>query len=784
MNYLIRAFNYLQHHKLSLFTCSAALTALCLLPLWGKPFDMDIRIMLPQGKGQSISRDLSLLEHSPLSAGVFILVQGNASSPEELAEVADQLVASLEGKDINFIDFSSASYPQAMSFLIDNAPRLMGTEELVRLARSLKPERLRAQLAENRRLLISFQGMPLKDLIRRDPIGLRTVLAARFAPFANLPQVRIASGRLISPDAHSLLLTAQTNIPVTDASGSARIINQIASVRSSLPHGITVDLISGHALAVANAETLQRDLTLISFISPLFFAILFLSLIRSPRALLLYFTPLVGLAAAMGAVAASASSLSAIVIAFGAVLLGIAEDYGMYIYFAMASHPERPGEALAAVSKPIIFTAATTCASFAVFLLSDIPGQRQLAVYFLAGLGASVAFSLIVLPQMLSNLPTPTPRTPEPSSPRRHTTLAVCLCVLLTAVCAWGALGLRFDSDLRNLGVMPESVRQAELRLATAFGDVRGRAVLFVHGKDMNEALRRNEQIWDIIRRDLPEAKAVSLAPLLPSVETQLTNLGHWRDFWSVERIKKTQRLVASEAAVLGFTQGAFAPLKDTISSDHGTLGTETLKRYGLDTAATLFAQSAPDGVRTFLTLVPDSPDVLSYFSPEREKELGAHLVSSTRFRQALEQSMKSEIALLLGTSAIVVALLTAILYRNPRRFFIAMTPAWLGLAAVLGWLGATATPLNIFHIAALPLVIGMGVGFGIFLVSTEDRDMPLATRKAMLTTGLSTLGGFGALALAKHPALHSMGLTVLIGIGVALTMALLILPLLVRIQR
>ena len=54
-------------------------------------------------------------------------------------------------------------------------------------------------------------------------------------------------------------------------------------------------------------------------------------------------------------------------------------------------------------------------------------------------------------------------------------------------------------------------------------------------------------------------------------------------------------------------------------------------------------------------------------------------------------------------------------------------------------------------------------------------------TARAVLLAGLTTLAGFGALVLARHPALHSIGLTVLLGIGAAMPTALLVIPALRR---
>jgi predicted RND superfamily exporter protein len=54
-------------------------------------------------------------------------------------------------------------------------------------------------------------------------------------------------------------------------------------------------------------------------------------------------------------------------------------------------------------------------------------------------------------------------------------------------------------------------------------------------------------------------------------------------------------------------------------------------------------------------------------------------------------------------------------------------------------------------------------------------------SERAVLISGLTTLAGLGGLVLAKHPALHSIGLTVFLGIGAAIPGALLVIPALYR---
>jgi predicted exporter len=144
-----------------------------------------------------------------------------------------------------------------------------------------------------------------------------------------------------------------------------------------------------------------------------------------------------------------------------------------------------------------------------------------------------------------------------------------------------------------------------------------------------------------------------------------------------------------------------------------------------------------------------------------------------------LGQAMATDV-LWFGTTAFVaIALFTAFLFRNIYQTALALLPVGGGVTAVLAMMHLAGHSLNLFHIVAIPLVMGLGADYGIFMVCRKDAALYHGTLKAVLFSALSTLAGFGALILARHPALFSMGLTVLTGITTALIMALFVIPLL-----
>ena len=124
-------------------------------------------------------------------------------------------------------------------------------------------------------------------------------------------------------------------------------------------------------------------------------------LLRSLRSIWVFLIPLAVLAVSGVAVLAVYGSVSAITVGFGAVLLGITVDFGLHVYYALRSGEAPPEQTVAEVARPVLFGALTTIGAFAVLLFSDLPGQRQLAVFSIAGLIAALALALLVLPHLL-----------------------------------------------------------------------------------------------------------------------------------------------------------------------------------------------------------------------------------------------------------------------------------------------------------------------------------------------------------------------------------------------
>jgi predicted RND superfamily exporter protein len=134
--------------------------------------------------------------------------------------------------------------------------------------------------------------------------------------------------------------------------------------------------------------------------------------------------------------------------------------------------------------------------------------------------------------------------------------------------------------------------------------------------------------------------------------------------------------------------------------------------------------------------------------------------------------------ALMVGLNIIILTFLL----RSIKPICIMMLGLTLGVGALVATLKVTGITLNLFNILAFPLVLGVGVDYGIYIVVAlhgADPARELRTvMKPVLLSGLTGIVGFGSLAWAENPALRGLGLVCSIGVAwCVLAMFVFVLP-------
>ncbi|MEA3187333.1 MAG: uncharacterized protein QOD99_1163 [Chthoniobacter sp.] len=131
----------------------------------------------------------------------------------------------------------------------------------------------------------------------------------------------------------------------------------------------------------------------------------------------------------------------------------------------------------------------------------------------------------------------------------------------------------------------------------------------------------------------------------------------------------------------------------------------------------------------------------------------------------------KSKLALLSAAMMLFNVVLLAFLYRRAEPLLILMVSLALSIGAMVACLKLFGFALNLFNVLAFPLVLGVGVDYGIYILlalrQPGDREHAFATIiKPVLLAGLTAIVGFASLCLAHNPALRGLGIVCALGVA------------------
>ncbi len=870
----------------------AGLFIFCALFVSRQQLSEDISLFLPD-YNQALLERYAAFQHSPVARMVFFTLDLKADvDPDKAAELFSQGASVLrQGLPSEFF---ARLYPENIipnpSALLRLVPNLLaggngGTASLEWLESKVVPEVMRSRLEELKLRLSGPEAVLLKHFVRVDPLGFMSLLPQRLA----------ASGFLGSPPAHSpgnvtggsagngsgdVTGDVSGKPPVTDLSwgldgsglpsrtGKGRMFlaesmeklteRQVAfaieaaveNIRAKLPEGLSVTALSPHAHTVANVRVVEKDSALVLGVSLSALLLGFILYLRRVSALPVLLLPCAALVGSAGIMLLCGFKLSGITLGFGAVLLGIVTDYGLYVYCAYEERPDParlPG-LIRQISPSLFFAFATTGGIFVVLLSSGLPGVRQVSVFSLIGLSIGLFMAICVLPLILSffkprqvspgicDTPASSPERSPGTSPETSPVASIASCALphqrfkvslkpwpcvlflvALAICFLPVRNIKLNGELRALGVQDRKIVEAEDYIRQNWGQNTRSFAMLVAGSQNVKAADGSEGIikpgepgesgrtgeidktgvalnrLSAALRLLPESvRKESRSPLsfIPDREEQSASRRIWNEFR--QKHPDLPEQVSSLAKSQGYSASAFNSFRDFYQAEPTPITRQSLEEAGLGIVNTLFLPSGRAGSGSgavsegpgalsqeqyALALLPDVPELLDIKNfPE-----GVLLLSPMQVANDINSAVSADFTRLGYVAFFVVLGLLSLLFRKPIDIFIASVPMLTALGCIVLCLGLWGRPLNLFAVCVLPLVLGLCADYGIFMLHCLKGKLGHCTRKSIFLSGLSTLSGFASLLLADHPALFSLGLTVSLGLLVAIPATLWLVPRLVN---
>ncbi|MDR1243119.1 MAG: MMPL family transporter [Deltaproteobacteria bacterium] len=762
------------------------LLALAAFKFYTLQLDTSVSSLFPDSSA-GLAHTGKLMSLNPGSRVIFVeMTAVDSGKTDEMREIAGELKLRLA----DFLHPEVKSWPDP-ALLLRFLPFIFDERMEIFLAQKLSHTAVAGRMREIREGLSGPLAFVPKRYLRDDPLGLLEAFSDKFRE-PGLPQSAFDNGDfLVSEDGRGALLVLFPKSDLNDVYGAKQFVEALRDALDGAVEagrGISAGFAGALRFTAENAEVIESDLRLTISLSLVFIALIYIFTVRSRGAVWLFLTPVMAVIFSGCALSVLWPATSGLALGFGAAVLGLAEDYAVLVHFALRKNPARQPEVIAALARPMCFSAALCIAAFCVLLLSGIPALRQLGFFAAFSLFCGLAIALFVLPCLpWIDRPYMPGRAGERAFPHSNPlecglvsvnvlrvkvlpTLLLnlgCLCV-----CFFGFYKVTFDDSFQHLGANSDKLRREITDLRSRWNNRADPAVWASPGKNLEEALDKACALAEILRKTNPGGEVFSVSDLLPPKQVREANIRRWNNF-TATRSAALRRDLREAAADCGFKPDSFGSFLDWFGSgqppEDMDSAPDILLQAGFAKVLELFLAEREDGFYALTFNTGLNAD---------EKELAGYgvLLSFDAVAREVNQAFAGE-KFILPLAGVACILLLAVCFKNFKLILLSTLPPLLGLSSIMLWLLFSGTSLNPAGAAALTLVVGLGSDYGIVMLHELSSKLGLGVFRAIFVSGLTTLAGLGVLVLARHPVLYSLGSITFFGLLAEMCAVLLIVP-------
>lgn len=493
-------------------------------------------------------------------------------------------------------------------------------------------------------------------------------------------------------------------------------------------------------------------------------------------------------------------TVNVVSIGFAAILLGLAVDYAVVHYQEALAHPDLTvPEIRRAIAPSIIWAAVTTITAFLVLNFGGLPGLAQLGS--LVGIGVALSALVMVFAFLPPLFPERYHRSEFTISPQQrpsaHVTASsgggvrawrlTALLVLISMITLVSGLP-GIDPTANALRPRSSQAYAALETIKSRLGQGREPLWLLVSGRSEMEVAGRLDEVRSVLERALSdgEISSFTLPDLIwPRAERQAANRQ------AVGKLVADREALVAAAEANGFTGNSMALAGGIFDAwQRAANGTEVFwptnqtsrwifQRLVARSAGTMYALGLVyPGTNQASASRAVMPKLVAGLPREQVWLSGWELLGADVF-----QNVKDNLWRLVLPMIVLVILSLGLAFR--RAFEVGLSLAILILSGlcllmVMRWLGWS---WNLLNLVALPLILGTGVDYSIFMQLALRRhrgDLTAAHRsvgKALLLCGATAVTGFGSLAWSGNAGMASLGKVCAVGIGFNMLISVYLLP-------
>ncbi len=789
--------------------------------------ESDVLALIPRGNPRIDTFKAALEDFGSFDLLLVLLEAKGDAGPEELEDFADRYAARLErlDKQISWVEYKIAADDALFDLLSRNALLFVPPGQLDTLAERFSDPGIRRTIRGDAEALSSPTSSLTGEAIAADPLGLRSLFLQRLAERRKALKVDLSDGYYLARDGRSLILLAKPVRPSQNLDFNRRLMAGVRAeaeaTRAEMDGGERIDVRFGgnYALLLEETELVRRSLIFNAVVSLLAVLGLYYICYRRVAALLYSSLPLiVGQALTFAVAYFTLDRLSAISVAFTALLMGLGTDFTIVMY-ARYIEERQAGASLELATERMVgetgigvFTGVITSAgTFYAMCLSSFRGLWDFG--FLMGTGILLCGVAIVtmLPAMITWNEGVRRRKVDALEKlhlqsfglehlipwaARHRRGVLVLLIVLTAAGAWFGRTLGFDDSVQALRSNQTEAAQVQRTVADTFGAALSPMMAIAEGRSVEEALERTAVITERLQPKVEDGTLASFDSIL----TYLPPLSRQRQVIDTLRRRtdgafdpaRVQATLTDALEREGFQPQAFEPaiarIRAMLTPDR-PITLDEIEREGLGQLVSRYVHREENGtVRVVTYLFPAEMQWRRRPPPgliegTERGDPGIVVTGSNVAAQELRHIFVRDALRAVVAGLILVFVLLLLDFRSLRLSAIVMAQVLSAVAMMFGLMKLAGMQINSANAFVATMILGVGIDYGIHVAHRMElaggRIEPglLETGKAVVLAAFTNIAGFGTLVLGHYPAMRSFGLVALFGSATSLLTALLLVP-------
>ncbi len=832
-------FAFVLKHPMTILVITGALTIASAISIFYINIETDITALLPTNSAVSASFRRAIATYKTLDFTLVVIEADKPGKESLLIEAADALAPALDNPAyIYSVDYKLD--PRLRAYYTEDLEAklslLLESKDFEAGISHFAPDTLESYMLRLASYLKTFPFPYLQNRLLNDPFDMAVIFANRLIAGRVPSHFPIRNGHIISADGKMLLMFLRPLEPPSDLKFSTALVAFLDRVRDVLikkdpryKDRLTVSFYGSHVEMVDNTRIVRRDLIETLVTSLVGVLALFFIVFGRKKALFYVGIPLMtGILWTLGLTYLVLGRLTVVTFAFGAVLIGLGIDFGIHIYNRFLEERGRRDQksvyralntALVKTGEGTLLGAMTTALAFFGMYFTSFRGFREFGLVAGCGILCCLISVFLLLPILIRYL------APHREEIKKQDTatlglqrlykvvseyprIIVILGLVASVYFAYQARSLRFDEKFGALKQPMQNYEELRRRIAERFALPSHKIIAVVSDATLQGALEKIDRLYENLARQNQYniLSCDTLRTFLPSIKTQRESKKNIRDTIG-NRYEPLKKRILAQAQRAGLSPAALEPffarlqrLKESAEDETQFLVYEdmrdpfmirlvqgylvkTTRQYSVVTRI-----YPPEGV--WQTDVPPA-----FLNALKEGVGDVDFTGLAIVTHEIQDMVKRDLAaiILLVAGAIFVVLL--LYFGNLAKALFAIFPVLLGSLWMLGTVQILGIELNFLNVVVMPMIIGVGVDNSIHLVQRyyerssdagEKNGSPhlgdlrravARTGRALVMTSLTTIVGFGSLALADFKGVREMGLISILGMAYTLIVSLAILP-------